>query len=240
VTDRDEAFAVEVRATSGASFFLSMGSEHAAHDLATTLVPAHDRTRVVFEGVAPTRSMETAAVGMVGLAVVGALMAALLGAHFNPFAPFVSASASKAQFDFAYWVEWAGTFIGPLVAGYVAVAFARALARRIAPGRVALDARAVATDLVRYEYEEIESVEPEDTSVSLLLHDGNRVRLAFGHDRPIVELDRFVARVRAGMAGTIVATHPAAESSGVRVALEETEQVDEIDEDAPAKKRMAR
>lgn len=244
VTDRDEAFAVDVRSKSGARFRVPMGSEEAAHALATALAPAHDSSRVVFEGVAGSRASETAATTLAALAIFTVLAVAFFRVDDNPFGGLLGRSPfSGRQFDFAYWVLWCATFVGPVLASVVAAACARPIARRLRAGRVAVDATGIelgaARSRPRIAYADVESVEPRDTQVALALRDGRRVRLSFAADRPVVELDQFVARVRAGMAGAVVATHPSAESSGVRVALRAEERdesaLDEVEErrDAP-------
>jgi hypothetical protein len=70
--------------------------------------------------------------------------------------------------------------------------------------------------------------------VKLALRDGRAVRLRFSADRPVLERDAFVARVRAIMTEAPVEMYPAAETSGVRVAVqaEEARLEEAKDEDA--------
>jgi hypothetical protein len=232
-TDRDAAFAVVVRARSGVEVRAAMETEEAAHDLGSALVPSHDRTRVVFDGLAGSRARETVAVSVIVLGALAMLLAARSGVD----------AESHRQFDLGWWIDWQSTFGAPFYAALLVALFARPLARRFRAGRVALDAKAITVDArTRIAYGEIEAVEPsEGVNVAIALRDGRSVRLAFGSERPIVELDEFVARVRAGMAGAIVATHPSAESSGVRVAVRDDDRLDdealEGDEGTPERRR---
>lgn len=87
--------------------------------------------------------------------------------------------------------------------------------------------------------EDIERVDPCGASaVMAALRTGRAVRLRFSADRPVIERDTFIARVRTIMVEPAVTTYPAAETSGVRVALRE--EGTEIEEEATVAGPLAR
>jgi len=82
-----------------------------------------------------------------------------------------------------------------------------------------------------------------DSAVSIALKNGTSIRAAFAADRPVVERDLFVTRVRELMAGTGTPSYPSAETSGVRVALSPSPEVDlpeEASDEDVAERRATR
>ena len=217
-TDRDHAFAVVVRSNAGAVLRLPIGSERTAHEIAAALDPAHDRTRIVFDGLTDRRArdMVVAAIGLVSALAAPIGAAALLVHHAD--------KSDIEQFAFEYWILWVTSFGGFVLSGAIAALAASSVARLLRPGGVALDAKAIELGdgeaTWRIGYSKVENVEEgKDDDVALALRDGRRVRLRFDAGRPMVERDQFVLRVRAAIADKVTPSHPSAESSGVRVAL---------------------
>lgn len=226
--DPDIGFAVLVRSRQGVTFRVPLRSEADARALAAALLPAAARrSALVFEGVSDGRPRETAAAtGAAGGAL--ALLAALGSLDVWGFWAWVHHSAGWHFWEHperpAFWVGFAVAAFGYWALVATAVLAVKPILRRLRTGRVTIDREGLSLgeDEVarRIAREDIETVETGDAQdVRLGLTGGRSVRLRFAADRPLVERDAFVARVRAIAGEAPVETYPAAETSGVRVAL---------------------
>jgi hypothetical protein len=236
-TDPDLGFALVVTTRSGATLRVPQRSESSARALATALdapgvygqpEPGEygQPASLVFEGVSHPRPRETRTAGLaflrfvllsvlsMGLGYVLDRPAAWKWLHFKGW-------EAEIKYTLAWWL---GMLDNPaLLHVAAAVAFAATvgpIARRVRAGRVRVGPGGVTTGERTLAAADIASVKAGDASdVTLALRDGREVRLAFGPDRPVVERDLFVERVRAILTEVPEPMYPAAETSGVRVAL---------------------
>jgi hypothetical protein len=226
-TDPDLGFAVAVQRRTGPAVRIPLRSESDAHAMAAVLSPGHDTAALVFEGLSDGRARETRAALLLGGA---ALALVVLQTIAVPFFTWPLVSLLPGHFDWydhpetlRYWVVWLHRY-SALAVGLLALPAGRRVVARILPGRVRVDARGLVLGEGKgaqvIERGAIARVEATETSAVLLaLRDGARVRLAFAADRPLVERDLFVARVRALLTEPAAPAYPSAEASGVRVAV---------------------
>lgn len=235
-TDPDLGFATVVYTRKGASLVVPLRTERSAHALASALSPEHDAAKLAFDGISGSRATETilAVLAVVLLVALASNIGALIPEHIGrwleaklggdrPYTPF-------------YWLRWLLTFAPFVVGGLASIPLARPIARRLQRGRIVVHGTGISMGRREIPLQDIAHVEvAEESAVSIALKNGKSVRAAFAADRPLVERDLFVARVREVMAATSVPSYPSAETSGVRVALSqpsevEMEQASEVDE----------
>jgi hypothetical protein len=240
-TDVDLGFALVVTTRAGATVRVAQRSESSARGLASAL--GAERGAVVFEGVSGGRSRQTRAAMLAATSAVATLvlMMVLGWMSTDPRAwRWFDGWRAEIPFTFAWWLDLVCT-LGVFPAGVVLAAALGPLARRARAGSVTVGPTGVETPDRRIAPEELAGVEAGSASdVTLALRDGRKVRLAFGAERALVERDLFVARVRElTQTPTGEVTYPAAETSGVRVALSAEPLVDpeEDDLEAPARKQ---
>jgi hypothetical protein len=223
-TDADLGFALVVTTLRGATVRIPQRTERSARGLAEALAPAGTPCgAVVFEGVSGGRSRQTRAAALAAASVVGAF-------GFMTFLAWLVTSPSawglfrgwqgEIAYTPAWWIEIACT-LHFFPVGVALAAAMGPIARRLRTGSVTVGPGGVETRDRALAPDEIAGVEPGAASdVTLALRDGRKVRLAFGAERALVERDLFVARVRELTERSAGApTYPAAETSGVRVAL---------------------
>jgi len=248
--DADLGFAVVIQSRDGTTTRVPLRSESDARALADALVPGGVQDgALVFEGVATRRLGETlvaaaAAVGGGTVVVAHEFLEQLL------IWPLVRLALGPPGFDLRHPLAAAAIELGVAsmcMAGFIALAFLamKPILRRLRPGRVTLDRAGVAVGegkaARRIAREDIARVDVDDSpEVKLALRDGGAMRLRFSADRPVVERDAFVARVRAIMAEAPIETYSAAETSGVRVALKADEPEFEEEADVEAQAPRAR
>ena len=246
-SDTDLGFALVVTTRDGATIRIPQRSEISARSLASALDGSGDGRHLVFEGVSGVRRRETraGAIGVLGFVALSALCNLLNYALISPTAwSWFHFKGYQAEIrnSLAWWLnDLCAAGLLPVAAAVALVVAIGAVARRLKPGRVALGRRDVQAGEQTIAGADIAAVETGDASdVTLALRDGKKVRLTFGADRPLIERDLFVARVRA-MAGEVhVETYPAAETSGVRVALSPEATVPEEEEEELAPPARAR
>jgi hypothetical protein len=245
--DADIGFALVVQTRDGATTRVPFRSESDARALAAVLAPSRaEDGALLFEGVSHRRWGETlravGAVAAVGVADplarwgVWPMVRFVVGPNFDERHPLLAAATELG-------VE--GLCISGILA--LAVLALGPVLRRLRPGRVTLDRAGMALGegraARRIAREDITRVDVDDSpEVKLALRDGRAVRLRFSADRPVVERDAFAARVRAIMAETPIETYSAAETSGVRVALnvDDPEREEEPEADLEAQAPRAR
>jgi hypothetical protein len=240
-TDVDLGFALVVTTRAGATVRIPQRSESSARGLAAAL--GAESGAVVFEGVAGGRSRQTraAALGATSVVVTLVLMMVLGWMSADPRAwRWFDGWRAEIPFTFAWWLDIVCT-LGIFPAGVALAAALGPITRRARTGSVTVGPAGVETRDRTIAPHEIAGVEAGTASdVTLALRDGKKVRLAFGAERALVERDLFVARVRElAEAPTGEVTYPAAETSGVRVALsaEPLAEAEDEDVEAPARKQ---
>jgi hypothetical protein len=248
-SDTDLGFALVVTTRDGATVRIPQRSEASARSLAAALEDSPDGQRLVFEGVSGVRRRETraGAIAVLGFVVLAALPNLLNYALISPRAWgwfHFRGYEAEIRNSLAWWLnELCAAGLLPVAAAVALVVALGAVARRLRPGRVAVGRQDVQAGEQTIAGADIAAVEADTASdVTLALRDGKKVRLTFGADRSLVERDLFVARVRAMMNQAVVETYPAAETSGVRVAVSAeagapAEPDEEEDADAPARAR---
>lgn len=250
-TDADLGFALVATTLDGATLRVPQRSESSARALAAAL-DGQRQESLVFEGVSGRRERETrhAVTALVRTFVLWALSMWLVYVLATPEAWslfHIKGYEEEIPYTFAWGLGLLHTCGLLSVAAAASLALAiGSIARRLRPGRVRVGAGEVRAGKQTIAGADIAAVETGDASdVTLALRDGKKVRLTFGADRSLVERDLFVARVRA-MAGEVpVETYPAAETSGVRVALRPDaavapEDTAATDEDAEAEPQAPR
>jgi hypothetical protein len=251
--DPDIGFAVVVQSRS-ATVRIPLRDEADARALAIALDPtAGLQCALVFEGVADGRWRET-------LAATGAAVAALalFVARDSPnelgFSDWMQRAWEGGSLQHPgspeFWLAFSFEALGYWAFMAAAVRAVRPVMARLRTGRVTVDRAGLSLGegktARRIEREDIETVASGDAAeVRLGLRGGRFVRLRFAPDRAVVERDAFVARVRAMMGDTPLETYPAAETSGVRVALRADDAVTPdvaaaSDEDAEAEPQAPR
>jgi hypothetical protein len=249
--DPDVGFAVLVRSRGSVTTRVPLRSEAEARALVAVLDPAGPRDgALVFEGVADARWRETrvAAAAVLGVAAVAVAHESLGRLGFWHWVDNATPYNFWQHPEMApFWVALAVVGLGMWAIVALAALAAKPVVQRLRPGRVAVDGAGVAVGegkaARRIEREDIERVDVDDSpEVKLALRDGHAVRLRFSADRPVLERDAFVARVRAIMTEAPVDLYPATETSGVRVAVEarlDEEDKDEEEDETDAKARAS-
>lgn len=237
-TDPDLGFATVVHARSGDAYVVPLRTERSAHALAAALSPDHDPERLVFEGVSGRRKRETV---LAVLALVGVLAAAaacpaigLLPEHVGRW---LEARYGERPFTPLYWIRWAADFGSFFLGALAALPLAGPISRRLQRGRVIVDRSGVTVGARVVALDAIARVDADDGSaVGITLADGTAIRASFAADRPLVERELFVTRVRELMGEAPSPVYPSAETSGVRVALSPSDAGDDeeaLDDDEP-------
>ena len=239
-TDVDLGFALVVTTRAGATVPIAQRSEGSARGLAAAL--GAEPGAIVFEGVSGGRARQTRAAALAVTSAVATLVLMMV-LHWMSVSPnawgWFDGWRAEIPYTFAWWLSIVCT-LGIFPVGVVLAAALGPIARRARTGSVMVSPAGVETRDRRIAPDEIAGVEAGTASdVTLALRDGKKVRLAFGAERALVERDLFVARVRE-LADAPVGevTYPAAETSGVRVALtaEPLVEPEEEDLEAPARK----
>ena len=243
VTDPDLGFAVVVRRRGGDEVRIPLRSEADAHRMATALHAGHDAAGLVFEGLSVAGRRRPA------MAAGAVLVLAVLQTIAVPFLtwPLIQLVPGPLEFlrhpeSLRFWLVFLQQYSALLV-GLLSVPAGRQLAARWLPGRVRVDARGVELGEGKRLVARgaIAGVETTDASaVSLALRDGTRVQLTFAADRPLVEREAFVARVRAFVAEPEAPAYSAVETSGVRVAIPVDSEGDPEEEPAAQAPRARR
>jgi hypothetical protein len=250
-TDADLGFALVATTRDGATFRIPQRSESSARGLAEAL-GGEPTASLVFEGVSSGRWRETRGAGLAALRfVVLAALANLLAFALNTpdgWSWFGFHGYKQGiRYTLAWWLgELSVIGLLPVAASVALVLAIGAVVRRLRPASVRVGPHGVQAGERTIAASDIAAVEADAASdVTFALRDGKKVRLSFGADRPLVERDLFVARVRAMAEEADVETYPAAETSGVRVALspealapeEEDATAEEEEASAPARPR---
>jgi hypothetical protein len=250
-TDPDLGFATVVHARSGDAYVVPLRTERSAHALASALWPEHDARRLVFEGVSGPRRRETTP----ALLAAAALLAALA---VSPALDMVSQQLGRLlerygdrPFTPLYCVEWLQSFGSFVFGSLAALRLVAPIARRFRRGRVVVHPAGITAGTREIRKGDIARVDADEGSaVAITLTDGTAIRAAFAADRPLVERELFVARVRELMEGALSPAYPSAETSGVRVALSpataqvapsaDDDEASAVDEDAPRPRARGR
>ena len=228
-TDPDLGFAVVVRRRDGQVLRIPLRSEGDAHAMAAALSPEHEAAALVFDGLSDARRRETRVAYLAGAAVLALVVLQTIAVPFFTW-PLVQLAPGPWDWwlhpeSLRFWLVWLHRYSAVAV-GVLSVPAGRRVMARVLPGQVRVDARGLllgegkaAHVIERGAIAGVEAI--ESSGVSVALRDGTRVRLAFAADRPLVERDLFVARVRALLTEPTVPAYPSAETSGVRVAIPE-------------------
>jgi len=241
-TDVDLGFALVVTTRAGAIVRVAQRSESSARSLAAAL--GAEPGAVVFEGVSGGRARQTSAAALAAVSTV-AMLVLMMVLHWMSVSPnawgWFDGWREEIPFTFAWWLGRVCT-LGIFPAGVALAAALGSISRRARTGSVTVSTAGVETRDGTLAPDEIAGVEAGTASdVTLALRNGKKVRLAFGAERALVERDLFVARVRELTEAPVgEVTYPAAETSGVRVALSAEPLVEPEEEDVEAPARRHR
>jgi hypothetical protein len=233
-TDPDLGFAVVVHERAGRTLVVPLRHEKTAHDLAAALWPDHDHGKLVFEGVSDRRARETWQAVLAVALLVGVAVASSIDLVPEHLGRELQARYGDRPYTPLYWLQWLLTFAPVIFGGPAAFLAARPLVRRLRPGRVVVDGAGVSVGERRLAPDDIAGLEAgEGSAVTIALRVGKPVRVAFRGDRPLVERDLFIARVRALTTEQGAPVYPSAETSGVRVAMAPEPETEAAPEEEP-------
>jgi hypothetical protein len=245
-TDADLGFALVVTTRSGATVRVPLREEGTARQLAKAL-GADDPRALVFEGVTDARWRQTraAVLSVVGVLAVlgGSLFLAEMSDNVEYWSWFRGWDAEK-PYTFAWWLSMV-CLLHVFPTGLALAAALAPVARRLRQGRVRISGGVIDTGdhLVPVDAVALATA-GDESDATLALRDGRRVRIHFGAERPLLERDLFLSRVREiGAAADGVSMYPATETSGVRVAVKPDEAeatVEEVDDLEPERAEAAK
>jgi hypothetical protein len=238
--DPNGGYVVVARSRSGVTTWVCVRTEAEAQALASALLPSRPSGALVFEGVAAGRGQETlAAAGLLAAAAGAELARELFAGPLWAWAQLLPGGPDFTSHPegLAFWVVFGAYGLGIWGVLALAALAVKPVVRRMLPGRVGVDATGVTLDAAlnmsagdgvstqggtRIAAEDIVRVDADESpQVTLALRSGQQVRLRFAADRPVLDRDAFVARVRALIQEHPVAMYPASETSGVRIARTE-------------------
>jgi hypothetical protein len=242
-TDADLGFATVVHARSGDAYVVPLRTERSARALAAALSPDHDAHRLVFDGVSGARGRETVVAVLAAAALLAAAAASPAIGLVQETIGTLLERYGHQQFSPAYWVEWLQAFASFFLGALASLRLTAPIVRRLQRGRVVVHGAGVTVGTREIARDAIARVDSDEGSaVALTLKDGTAIRAAFAADRPLVERDLFVARVRELYEGAPSPAYPSAETSGVRVALSPAaaDATHAVDDEAVAEDESAR